>query len=320
MEFADRFDPQNGDVIYGITSVRNDYLLLLIKRRKEDAVLDGENPDNAAKDYSKFLEKNCFIQIDRLNNESGLANREHYMTDDQALLQGQKKFTGHFGLAQAKYAQSIGNTRFSPATVFNAPKEKLAKEGHQATNFPKGNSDAMALAFNRLYLAIRKACKYGLFYITTNFKRAKIHFALDDIVMGEVVKKGARDKLGDSEVANNVHCVPITTSELRCCYRHWRKIKDRVFFYNNGGTDAQAPWDADKGLWDTYGQYLVSKYLTRLEKAKTAFGIIYKQKEDDIARHIQAAEKFAKANQPHEAVMELQEAIDFFPDALRSLV
>jgi hypothetical protein len=320
MPFAERFDPQNGDVIYGITSVRGAYLNLLLEARKADAKLDGEDPTRAAEEYAKFLAKNCFIQIDRLNDESGVSYQKHYVAGPDELAQGQQKFTQHFGIAQQKYANKLGDTRFAPAHVFAASGQKLAQEGHAAKNFPKvsGDADAIAQSYNRLYLAIRRACKYGLFYITTQFKHANIHFALDEIDIGEVVKKGVRDKLGDSEVSGGVRAVPITTSELRCCYRHWHKLRTRVFFYDQNGEDATAPWDADKGLWNDYGKRLIDKYLLRLQVAEQKFGSIYQANQTAIAQAQKNALALRDGNEIHQAVMALQGAVDLFPDALRA--
>ena len=134
MSFAARFDAYNGDVIYGITSVRDAYLELLLDARKEDAKLDGDDPSQAAAEYAKFLSKNCFIQIDRLNNESGVSYQQHYTAGPQELAQGQQKFTNSFGQAQQKYASKLGESRFAPTHVFAASAQKLGHEGHAAKN------------------------------------------------------------------------------------------------------------------------------------------------------------------------------------------
>lgn len=320
MPFVQRFDPNDGDVIYGLTSVRQKYLELLLANRREDAIADGDPPDQAVAEYSKFLQKNCFIQIDDLNNKAGVSYQKNFIGDVETFRTGQERFTGNAGgVAAKRYAQGLNSTRFTSEGVFDVPGQKLAQEGHAARNFPKaGDGDAMAASFNRLYLAIRRACKYGLFYVASVSRRGKVHFALDEIDLAEVVKKGVRDKLGDSEVTNNVATVPITTSELRCAYRHWGRLAPRVFFYDTLGTDVLAPWVANPGLWNDYGKRLIEKYLKLLQVAEGEFTQCYRQHEVRIRQDTQLALAAQGGPNTHAAVMSLQGLIDLFPESLRA--
>ena len=144
---------------------------------------------------------------------------------------------------------------------------------------PSGTSKkakGSALEQNRSYLAIRRACKFGLGLAATNaaFIGAKVHFLLDGLDMQEVANKNPRAGYGGRT------SVSITTSELRYAFRNWGRLNNAIVFYVNllpvappwisdwslsplGGR-APDPIKAHKALWDQYADVRLAKYKNAL--------------------------------------------------------
>ena len=143
---------------------------------------------------------------------------------------------------RAAYSQQLERSRFSPLKVFNAPKAKVDAEGFTPAS-KKKKDKASALEQNRSYLAIRRACKFGLGLAATNaaFMGAKVHFLLDGLDMQEVANKASRVGYGGRTA------VSITTSELRYAFRYWGRLSGVITFYVNLQPVA-APWLNDWSL------------------------------------------------------------------------
>ncbi|WP_347904256.1 RHS repeat-associated core domain-containing protein [Pseudomonas purpurea] len=87
-----------------------------------------------------------------------------------------------------------------------------------------------------LFKFVSRASKAGLSTILNSEGTAVVHFMLDGLDMGQVVNKTTPS---------------LTSSELRYLYRNRGKLADKVLFYQNGKL-VDAPWRADRSVWDRY--------------------------------------------------------------------
>lgn len=266
MDIIDLFDPWRGDLLYGFAEDRGDYL-----DHMEKLVALGRNPG-----LKKFLESwgSFWIQVDAYNDT---------LFGDQTLFATAASDVGNSGDQKNQslndpyitaFWQKLKQHRFSPLEVFTTPDDKIKKEGWS----PELDKD-------RYYLAIRRACKFGIENVLNAASPdARIHFVLDlfSRVCGERMVQ-ATYKL--EIAARSRTAVPITTSEIRYVYRNWHRLKDRVVFYYGFASEV-APWEDDtrkaawvgsdgnpyvytfRNLWGLYGGSRSDKYTEMLEKAK----------------------------------------------------
>jgi hypothetical protein len=137
------------------------------------------------------------------------------------------------------YFDALNTSERNPYDALQTPQKKWSKNG-----------DAIPTM-----LAIRRACKFGLEY-TIMQRHQTVHFVLDvpynagtSMDMTDVVAKAKYMGVA----ANPAGSVPITFSELRCCYRNrntWIPT-GRLKFYLNLN-EVQPPWDSNPALWQQY--------------------------------------------------------------------
>ena len=235
--FADSFDPFRQDIVYGRTEARTDYL--------EDFF---ESPQLS------LLEK-------KYQKSFGIYSKGYYINDyNEVITKGDlsvpsepKLFSNSKALSH--YRTLLEKSKYAPATVATSGWKALAKGDNtiQLESPQKDWAQAMEV------LAVRKACKFGLEFISS-FVGATVHYALDGIDIGEVVGKAVRNlwtfKTG----------VPITTSELRYLFREWGRYRNSVklnFYIKQDQTFA--PWVTDPAPWMPYAIERVDKYRKDLE-------------------------------------------------------
>ena len=141
-----------------------------------------------------------------------------------------------------EYYDALRGTRYAP---LKAVKTKIT------TVLAKGNQNTEDLVF-------RRACKFGLQFVIEQ-KKGTVHFVLDvpvafgvpgnRIVSLDVVKKG-----------QHAGHVPITTSELRCCYRNrnaWIPTGRLKFYFNLN--EVNPPWVEESNDWAIYEAHRIQK-------------------------------------------------------------
>ena len=252
--YRDDFVPSRGDVTYGISPACSAYLSewekTLMPKLKSgiQAVKDLAEADFAAAfGMGKTNRMDCYNNFYAVPAIAEGGSQKKAMRSVAA-----KAASPTTSDLMKAYGDGIQASRFSPASVFDASKGKLASEGYQASNFDstKFFSDShkkkQALAQNRNYLAIRRACKFGIGLVATapEFTHAKVHFILDGLDMTEVATKGTRSATqtkGPNKVA-----VSITVSELRYVFRNWGQLSNKVILYVNL-IPVAAPWLQDWG-------------------------------------------------------------------------
>jgi hypothetical protein len=134
--------------------------------------------------------------------------------------------------ALKEYYDALKGTKYAP---LKAVETKIAEAA------AKGNQNIEDLVF-------RRACKFGLQFVIEQKKRT-VHFVLD-------VPGVPGNRIQSLDVVTRVqHAghVPITTSELRCCYRNratWI-ASGRLKFYVNL-VEVNPPWVDDPAVWAVY--------------------------------------------------------------------
>jgi hypothetical protein len=295
MSFIDDFDPTRGDVIYGISPARMAYrnawqAVHMAHINNTTPPTDPHYVKVAALGWHQMDEYNNYFGIPAISNTgSGAGALAHLGTKSTAVPTDARGSENPNRLQQ--YQSRLATSRYSPASVFQSAKTKLAQEGYAANQFSdprntlqkllglaKSKSSAcQALEQSRNYLAIRRACKFGIGLVATGdqFQNAIVHFVLDGLNMREVCTKATRQSQTGGLLAPKTF-VSITVSELRYVYRNWGTLNGKVVLYVNLQAVA-APWvtdwgtkaalatiggtvTAEKALWDAYAADRVTKY------------------------------------------------------------
>ncbi len=235
--FADSFDPFRKDIVYGRTEARADYL--------ED-----------------FFESPQLSQLEKIHQKSFKTYTKGYYINDynEVITRGDlscpsapKLFSNSNALAH--YRALLEKSKYAPATVATSGWKALAKGDNTIQQENTKEDWARAVEM----LAVRKACKFGIEYISS-FDDATVHYALDGIDIGEVVGKATRI------LWTGTTGVPITTSELRYLFREWGRYRNSVklnFYVTQDQTSA--PWVTDPAPWMLYASDRVDKYRKGLE-------------------------------------------------------
>jgi hypothetical protein len=295
MSFLANFDPARGDVIYGISPARTVYRSAWYDDHMQHInnttlPTDPHFMAVAALGWHQMDEYNNYFGIPTTSTSgSGAGMRAHLQTRSAAAPLDPMASKNTQRVKQ--YQSQLVTSRYSPESVYQTSRAKLASEGYAANQFSdprnalqklfgtaKSRSSAtQALEQNRNYLAIRRACKFGIGLVATGdqFQNALVHFVLDGLNMQEVATKATRQSQTGTQMGTKTF-VSITVSELRYVYRNWGQLSAKVVLYVNLQPVA-APWianwgpiaahagiggtvSAEKALWDQYGADRAVKY------------------------------------------------------------
>lgn len=285
--FVENFEPEKGELIYGLRDTRTAYI-----KAWEDDVRDDDlqrvvdfltmTSEGGKPNWNIIDNFNDFFFLGGAVNFGASGSKSAVPYELRARLLELEKTVGGAGAGaaadkvdqRAGYATEILQSRFSPASVFDADKAKLSQEGF-SKNFKRDDKKIgkkAALQDNRAYLAIRRACKFGIGLAASHgaFAGNSLHFLLDGLDLAEVAQKGQRQGYGGRT------SVSITTSELRYVFRNWTALQNVVKFYVNL-QEVQAPWaqdwslatlpgmqpnpiKAERTLWQNYAQQRLAKY------------------------------------------------------------
>jgi hypothetical protein len=152
------------------------------------------------------------------------------------------------GELQSFYDNLLVDPKNAPATAMGLSQRSLLK---------KGNRDLADIQ-------IRRACKFGIDYVIN--RGNTVHFVLDlpvrddqgfdqEQLSGQFMQ--SKDIVEKKAFAGYV---PITTSELRICYRNWTTWgpTGRLKFYKNL-VETPAPWVQDPATWQQYENHRLLK-------------------------------------------------------------
>ncbi|MGH8065956.1 MAG: hypothetical protein ACRERE_12150 [Candidatus Entotheonellia bacterium] len=144
--------------------------------------------------------------------------------------------------ALKEYFDALEGTKYSPLKAVKMnPAQVLAK----------GNASTEDLVF-------RRACKFGLQYIIDQM-RSTVHFVLD-VPAAYNVPGNRIDSLDVVLKGQHAGHVPITTSELRCCYRNrasWIPSGRLKFYFNL--LEVDPPWVDQPMVWGIYEMHRTVK-------------------------------------------------------------
>jgi len=141
-----------------------------------------------------------------------------------------------------EYYDALKDTKYAPLAAAKMKAAKVLAKGNQSTED----------------LVFRRACKFGLQYVIEK-KQQTVHFVLDvPAVYG--VPGNRIDSMDVVNKAQHAGHVPITTSELRCCYRNrhaWIPTGRLKFYFNL--VEVNPPWVDDAAEWAIYEAHRINK-------------------------------------------------------------
>jgi hypothetical protein len=228
---------QFGDLLYGLSKVRDSYRINFLKLCEEcymtidqynywffpdyqwDDRLYMAHGDRDALWTRKDMEENARSTVWATKGPRNRAATPIKVLPDQ--VEHQTK-----SISLKKYFDDLTRSKYDPKNLSRDLKEEAFKK-KLAVQEKDPN-------WQRFHLAIRRSCKYGLFYVCNNTDLGiKVHFLLDDIDLAAVVLR---------ELDNGL--LRITGSELRCAHRNWAMMKTsgKVLFYLKG-VQVAAPWE-----------------------------------------------------------------------------
>lgn len=227
-----------GDVIYGISQARASYVNSLPKQVVNHLRAVGQ-----------------FVICDEFNNRTfGFVGNQDFGSDRRspnskanikASVAHHQQVTYLNPLQKAsldEYYEALKGTRYSPLEAVKMTITKIQAKGNQNTED----------------LVFRRACKAGLQYVIEQ-RKGTVHFVLD-VPPWMGVTGNRIDNLDVVTKTQHAGHIPITTSELRCCYRNRVKWipSERLKFYFNLA-EVNAPWIDAPEVWAIYEAHRIRK-------------------------------------------------------------
>jgi hypothetical protein len=257
--FLNNFDPFRHDVLYGLQGSRETYVFAYIEKiyqaqppeakARFGAMEEGDQfPDDFASEVYTAIEKQG-TYINSYNEP--ITSGDFSQIDRITLARPTEPRILH-------YHQLLSQTRYAVQRVGAATLRSLAKgDDRLASATGTATLSAQQLAALRLHLAVRRACKFGIEYISRQ-REVIVHYILDGIKSEDVVNKTSYGVMGGTKG------LPITTSEIRYMFRNWFDLKNqaierKIMFYNDQA-EVRAPWYDAPTLWLPYAQHRVDKY------------------------------------------------------------
>ena len=266
--FAQNFEI--GDVVYGISQSRAPYI----------ASLPGDTA-------SYCRDAGAFLICDEFNNRTflGLPDKELGVTSDHTAYpstiknpesmndvrynldfyqqgRGLAVLSEEQKIAVRAYYDALSTSRRSPEASLQDAQRKRMKNNDSITMF-----------------AIRRACKFGLEH-NIMVRKQTVHFALDiphapgtNMDDQQIVDKQRFSGPNPAPATDPAAAVPITFSELRCCYRNraaWIPT-GRLKFYSNLH-EVPPPWVTSPLIWQQYETSRANKAFKRKHPVRYAFG------------------------------------------------
>lgn len=242
MAIGQAFNQQfkSGDVVYGISQARAPYISSLPAGVADHLRAVGQYVICDEFNNRTFNSVPAVQAVDGrqgMHPDTKLAINNNLTRNDQAVnLDALQK------ASLAEYYDALAGSKHAPLAAVKVPPAILAM---------KGNADSADLAF-------RRACKFGLQHVIEQKSRT-VHFALDvPAFMG--VPGNRIDNVDVVNKTQHAGHVPITTSELRCCYRNraaWIPSGRLKFYFNL--IEVNPPWIDAPGVWAAYEAHRILK-------------------------------------------------------------
>jgi hypothetical protein len=257
MPFEHDFNPYEYDVIYGITSRRNDYIERYVEHRMKDW---DPQEDGKREYYLEQMQGLCEKYMSLINNynepilDIDFLKKPPYTNAIKNILKPRV----------ANYIEALQKTRYLIDKVHDASVAALNKGNVKITKDSLKTMSESDIGTAAMILAIRRACKFGIEYVAQLTNKGTVHYVLDGIDMSDVVGKKAMSLWAGTTG------IPITTSELRYLFRNWHRLKNcaangRIRFWKSY-VPFDAPWDTSPKEWLQYAKQRLEKRKAELIK------------------------------------------------------
>ena len=264
--FAENFTI--GDVVYGLSQSRGPYIASL-----------------GAELAAYCRETGAFLICDEFNNRSFLGSTKAFGVGGPAVASTIQNPTSMADIAynldfyeHGRGLAALGEDQKAAARRFYDALSKSRRSPASAVSSSRrsrrANNDSVSTQM------IRRACKFGLEHMIM-VRHQTVHFALDvpynpgtAIDMTHVVNKERMAGAAVAPATDGGAMVPITFTELRCCYRYratWMPT-GRLKFYLNCN-EVPAPWVSNPPLWQQYADARAQKAYKKAHPVKAFFGI-----------------------------------------------
>jgi hypothetical protein len=250
--FAQLFDPQRGDLVYGRSEERERYSSRLPPATQK--TLDA-----------------CYWMVDDYNDAAGVSMARldgappgSPIGDDPSQIPRRE---------DRAYLGAFKQSRFTPDAIRNVPRDALLAKAQPRPTLPN------PARFAELHASTRRACKFGIEYVLDHLPPGGlVHFILDGLgnelikIESEYPPAVKRKKVYVQGGYQSRH-VPITTSELLSVYRNWDRYRGSVLFYRNFAC-INPPWEQEtdevpsRTTWRCYARARVDKYRAKLADGK----------------------------------------------------
>lgn len=243
MLFVNSFDPFRGDVLYGTTGSRTEYL---------EKWMDFQSRTSTADEYRHFSIHNKYFYINDYNEP---------ITDGDFSNRHNIRLSQNRDNVQTRYLGRLEETKYSPYNV-GATKNQYIIEKNSSEILKRKKNLPTAEERKKMLMvqAVRRSCKYGIEYIANAHPSGILHYVLDGINLNSVIAKTQMALWTGSQG------IPITTSEIRFVFRHWHRFRNnQKFKFWKDFRDVNAPWQDKPQDWLPYAQARVEKYRERLQ-------------------------------------------------------
>jgi hypothetical protein len=315
-DFFDNYEPERNDVVYGLATPRDkyldDYVEWWLERNWKDpypgqlfyktdpltkqnieppistpetrkqgksAAIVAKTEKTKINFYNKPISSMCF---DKLNDPVFTTKLRQFRVGGQYIANIEKSRSAVSKIGAASYRALAGGRAGLTEPQFNGLSER-------------------ELGDLRFFLAIRRACKYGIDYFLLNGPRdftgsnnAKLngapclHYVLDEITSASIAQS---QEFRLSAFQDDRKGKPITTSELRYLFRTWHAYKKlhatRIFFYRDQNIVAPL-WETEPAPWIPYAR-------KRLEKLSQSTRLTYQRQLEEFDKLANATNSEARA-------------------------
>jgi hypothetical protein len=279
-DFFLNYLPERSDLVYGLAAPRDSYLDAYMKWWIANEYKDlrptstVSTPEKRKADTKTFLLRKT--ELTKVNSYNKPITDGSFEKLDEIEFQNKLKRIAN----GSEYLRGLEKTRSAVAKIGAATYQSLSKGDAKLTEAGLKQLDERQLGELRFFLAVGRACKYGIDYVltrplaefqtlngVTTSAAPKLHYVLDEITSASIVGKqkfplSAFSILDDQKKLIKPLGTPITTSELRYLFRTWHThrplLRNRLFFYRNQNV-TDPLWDEDPGQWIPYAQVRLDK-------------------------------------------------------------
>ncbi|MGF6601019.1 hypothetical protein P3T23_005758 [Paraburkholderia sp. GAS448] len=286
-DFLDNYEPERNDVVYGLALPRDQYLNTYVEwwlQQNWRDPLHGEavyardplTKANIGEPKSTHMSrKTTASEPAVVKTETTKINYYNKPISDLVFSKlDDPQFTVQLSQLPrgSEYLASLEKTRSAVRKIGAASYRSLAGGRAGLTQTQFGELTEKELGDLRFFLAIRRACKYGIDYFLLKSPRdfvgsnkAKLngapclHYVLDQITSASIAQS---EEFRLSAFNDDRKGKPITTSELRYLFRTWHVYKKlhatRIIFYRNQNIVGPL-WESEPAPWIPYARKRLDK-------------------------------------------------------------